>query len=69
MTSKYWDVDGELHSMRLIGEHYGDPFIIEKELEGQITFRDGCDEIYTVTMSKEDAKKALLEAIAWIDKS
>ena len=69
MTSKYWDVDGELRSMRLIGEPYGDPIIIEKGLDDRITFRDGCDEIYTVTMGKEDAKKALMEAIAWIDKS
>lgn len=32
-----------------------------------IIFQEECDDCFSVEMSKEDAKKALLEAIEWID--
>lgn len=40
-----------------------------KESDGQITLREECDGYFSVTMPKDDAKKALLEALAWIDEA
>jgi hypothetical protein len=37
------------------------------EEDGKITFQEECDGYFFVTMEKEEAKKALLEALAWID--
>ena len=38
-----------------------------KETDGKVTFRDECDGYFCVTMPKDEAKKALLEALAWLD--
>lgn len=38
-----------------------------KEQDGKVTFREESDGYFCVTMTKEEAKKALLEAITWID--
>lgn len=38
-----------------------------KEPNGDITFTEECDGYFAVTMSKEEAKQALKEAIEWID--
>ena len=40
-----------------------------KEDDGEITFREECDGYFSVTMPKEDAKQALLEALAWLDEA
>ena len=38
-----------------------------KSADGQIVFQEECDRYFTVSMSKDDAKQALREALAWID--
>lgn len=38
-----------------------------REKDGQITFREECDGYFYVTMPKDEAKKALLEALTWLD--
>ena len=40
---------------------------LAKEEDGQVTIREECDGYFSVTMPKEHAKQALLEALAWID--
>lgn len=38
-----------------------------KEPNGDITFTEECDGFFSVTMSKDEAKQALKEAIEWVD--
>lgn len=38
-----------------------------KEPDGTVTFREECDGYFCVTMPKDEAKKALVEALEWID--
>ena len=40
-----------------------------KRPDGQIVFQEECDGYFTVAMSKDDAKQALREALAWIDEA
>jgi hypothetical protein len=40
-----------------------------KESDGQITFREECDGYFNVTMPKDEAKKALAEALVWLDEA
>lgn len=40
---------------------------ISKEGGHLVTFSEACDYYFSVTMSKEDAKRALLEALAWLE--
>jgi hypothetical protein len=40
---------------------------LTQEEDGTITFREECDNYFFVTMPKEEAKKALIEALAWLD--
>ena len=40
---------------------------IRKDEDGQIVFMEECDGYFRVTMSPEDAKSALREALAWLD--
>lgn len=42
-------------------------FSLMKQKNGSITFCEECDGYFSIDMSKEDAKIALLEALAWID--
>lgn len=44
-------------------------FNIIKNSEGSIDFIEGCDRYYEANMSKEEAKRLLLAAISWLDKS
>lgn len=39
---------------------------LKKEETGVIRFREECDKYFFISMSKEDAIKALEEAIEWI---
>lgn len=75
MSLEYWDVregerDGvEIGDLKLkCDDAQGRVLTLEKRQDGKIIFREGCAELFTATMINEDAKKALLEAIAWIDK-
>ena len=38
-----------------------------KEPDGKVTFQEECDGHFFVTMSKDEAKEALSEALAWLD--
>jgi hypothetical protein len=40
---------------------------IYKLSDGSINFREDCDEYFSVTLSKEQAKELLLEALEWIE--
>lgn len=40
---------------------------ITKDLAGLVTFREACDGYYCISMPKEEAKRALLEALAWLE--
>jgi len=40
---------------------------LAKESDGQIMFREECDGYFCVKMPKDEARQALLEALAWID--
>lgn len=53
----------------LDNEGEGNILSLEKSNDGTITFMEECDGCFFVTMSKTDAKQALMEAIAWIDEA
>ncbi len=40
---------------------------IYKLPDGNINFREDCDEYFNVTLSKEEAKELLTEALEWLD--
>jgi hypothetical protein len=42
---------------------------LTKEQDGQITFREECAGYFKATMPKDDAKRALLEALSWLDEA
>lgn len=41
---------------------------ISKDEGGMVTFGEACDYYFSVSVSKEDAKRALLEALAWLER-
>lgn len=53
------------NGIALIGNH-NDNVISIGEDDGEIKFTEECDGCYSISMSKQDAIKALEEAIEWI---
>lgn len=70
MNSEKWEKSTNSFTVLDISTNTPWPvFNIIKTAEGAITFIEGCDSYYEANMSKEEAKRLLLEAIAWLDES
>lgn len=65
---KFWEERSG--GINLINGEDGRNYILTiKKKDGKIRFRENCDQYFSVTLSPEDAKVALREAIDYIDSS
>lgn len=48
-------------------DDFGRVLEITKDSAGLVTFSEACDGYYCISMPKEEAKRALLEALAWLE--